>query len=81
MDSNYKWQQQQAKDRIQARMREAEAHRLLKSNSVPRDSLLMRIWKKLHMGSASGKQPNRREAGTAEPDFKPRLADQASERT
>jgi hypothetical protein len=80
MDSNYKWQQQ-AKDRLQARMREAEAHRLLKSNTVRRDSLLIRIWKKLHMGSASGKQTKRLEAGTAEADFKPRMADQAAEQT
>ena len=77
MDSNYKWQQQQAKDRIQARMREAEAHRLLKSNSVPRDSLLMRIWRKLQ----KGKRPQRRESGTVEPAFKPRLADQKTERS
>ena len=80
MDSNHKWQQQQAQDRLQARRREAEAHRLLQSNTGPRDSLLMRIWKKLHMGSASGKQPDRRESGTAEPAFKPRLADQKTER-
>jgi hypothetical protein len=80
MDSNYKWQQHQAGERLQARMREAETHRMLKSDSVQRDSLLMRIWKKLIAGVAPRKLPDRREIGTAGPAFRQRPADRTTEK-
>jgi hypothetical protein len=73
MNSNYNWQQHQAKERIQARMREAEAQRMLKENSIRGDSLLMRIWKKLRVGSASGTQGHRYEPG--ESGFRAQIPD------
>lgn len=79
MDSNYKWQHHQANQRYQARMREAEAHRLLKGDSIRNDSLLMRIWKKLRGSSASARESHHRQLGTAEAAFKPRLADRTAE--
>jgi hypothetical protein len=36
MDSNYQWQKQQANERHAARLRDAQAHRLLKGDSAQR---------------------------------------------
>lgn len=62
MDSNYQWQKQRAGERHAARMREAQAHRMLKESSPVqasqtrsgRDSILQRLWQKLFGGETKG---------------------------
>jgi hypothetical protein len=64
MDSNYQGQKQRVGERHAARMREAQAHRLMKENSPLRanqaesgsDSILQRLWRKLFGGETKGVQ-------------------------
>ncbi len=44
MDGNFAWQEHQVNERIQARLREAEAHRLVKSSERRRPALARRLW-------------------------------------
>lgn len=75
MDSNYQWQKQRAGERHAARMREAQAHRMLKDNAPMQasqdrpgsDSLLSRLWRRLFGGKSQGIQIEGRE-------LKPRTA-------
>jgi hypothetical protein len=47
MDSNYQWQQHQARERSQSRRRDAEIYRALQEARPQRESLLIRTWRKL----------------------------------
>lgn len=64
MDSNYQWQKQRVGERHAARMREAQAHRLLKDNAPTQakqaqpgsGSLLSRLWRRLFGGESKSMQ-------------------------
>ena len=74
MDSNYQWQKHQAKERSQARMREADVHRMLKDSSPRREFILIRGLKSLFRGISSSSQERKRISRETKRARKPRLA-------
>lgn len=80
MDSNYQWQKQRANERHEARLREAQLHRLRQQDAegpTGRDqsrtvSWLSRLWAGVFAGEPA-------EDRFPPPELKPRLADHLGE--
>ncbi|MFN2138055.1 MAG: hypothetical protein ACK2UK_19015 [Candidatus Promineifilaceae bacterium] len=64
MDSNYLWQKHRAQERIQSRMKDAEANRLLPGDSAEHVSIVRRLWDKIRSILRSGSSS--RASGTEE---------------
>ena len=73
MDSNYQWQKHQVDERSQARLREAETHRLLKENSPPRAPFIVRVFKWVFRLVAAAGQDRKRTSKESERSQKKRV--------
>lgn len=70
MDSNYQWQKHQSTEKVRARMREAENHRLWRESTPRGDHFLARFWRALfgrRGQQPSSQQPRGRSSDIARP--------------
>ena len=74
MDSNYQWQEHRAKERAEARLHEAAAHRMLSGDAQQREFFLIRAWRRMQNIVVFGRRSQERPASSAPRAPRPRLA-------
>ena len=74
MDSNYKWQEHRAKERAEARLQEAAAHRMLRGDAQQREFFLIRAWRRMQSIVVLGRRAQEPSTRATRRTPRPRLA-------